>query len=184
MGEWFPLTIRVSVVTVTAFCAGIAVMWLIAKLQKTFESFKRKKRFKRGTEGEAEACLYLQKHGFSICRAQDETAASMLINGISHDYTVRADYVAVKKGKRCIVEVKTGKKAVDPLFSDTRRQLLEYAVVYKVDNIFLFNADDGILMKIDFPGVTKKKKMLPRWIFFLIGLVSGGIVLVLLWHPW
>jgi len=174
-----PDSASVIAIAAGAFCTGIALMWLVTATIRLRAQLQRKKRFKRGAEGEAEALLYLQRHGFTICKAQEEQAASIQVNGVSHDYTVRADYRAVKKGKHCIVEVKTGKKAVDPLFSDTRRQLLEYAVVYNVDTVFLFDADEGELLEIDFPGVVKQNKRFPAWRVFLCGVVVGGGLVVL-----
>ena len=50
-----------------------------------------------------------------------------------------------------MIEVKSGKKAPRALNRDTRRQLLEYALHFQVEDIFLYDAEEKKLQKISFP---------------------------------
>jgi hypothetical protein len=53
-----------------------------------------------------------------------------------------------------VVEVKTGAVA-DPLARETRRQILEYAWVYGVNEVHLFNADDESLQRVGVPEPSR-----------------------------
>ncbi len=127
-------------------------------------------RFRRGAEGEREAQRYLRSRGFRIVEQQARRKMHMVVDGKETAFEIRADFIARKKGKRCVVEVKTGSCATNPAFTDTRRQLLEYRICYGADILYLFDADRGKLQEIRLPGV--KSDGCPR-VSFVAGVVLG-----------
>ncbi|MBI3567265.1 MAG: hypothetical protein HY084_03550, partial [Gemmatimonadetes bacterium] len=74
----------------------------------------------------------------------------LLVDGDPVPFVVRADYLVERDGVRSVVEVKTGAVA-DAGARETRRQILEYAWVYGVSEVHLFNADDRSLQRVSVP---------------------------------
>jgi len=104
---------------------------------------------------------WLERNGFTIVDEQVSQLSYLIVNGEESPFTVRADYLVEREGVRAIVEVKTGAVA-DPSSRGTRRQILEYAQVYGVSDVYLFDADSQRLHHI---GVPTAAESLPatRW---------------------
>lgn len=144
-----------------------------------------KRRFKRGFRGESIARDYLKRNRYKILGEQVEVEGAMKIDGEEHSYSVRADLLAEKRGRTAFIEVKTGKKAIDPLSRATRRQLLEYVALYDVDEALFFDAEHKKLMRIEFPGLKNTpKKRSNREIFYFLGgaLFSASLMLILFYY--
>lgn len=107
-------------------------------------------RFRKGRAGEHKARSWLKHHGFRILAEQADLKPAMLVDGQRHHFDIRADFLVSRRGRRGVVDAKTGARAPDPCRSATRRQLLEYAMYYGVDDIFLFDAERGKLVKVSF----------------------------------
>ena len=97
-----------------------ALIWNF--LYKFIRSIKLRARFKSGRLGEVYAKNYLKSYGFKIIGEQVSLFSNMFIDGDTHQYQVKADFLVKKGNKTSIVEVKTGNKATDPLSTNTRRQ--------------------------------------------------------------
>ena len=166
-------TLFVSLASGIAFFAGVVLYHF---LFHSIRSFFLKRRFSRGAEGEKEAKEYLLGHGYHIHEDQASRCMRMLIDGSVREFNIRADFIAEKNGRTCIVEVKTGGSVTDPASTATRRQLLEYAVSYDVDDIFLFDADSGILHKIELPTVRIRTRADMKT--FLKGTATGFFLAV------
>lgn len=182
-----PLSIFISMDTavpflLTALMALLAGILLHRTVSGWIRIFILRRRFARGSEGEREAEAFLKKHGYRILENQAPRRMTMLIDGEPRDFEVRADYIAAKKGRTCIVEVKTGDKAVDPAAANTRRQLLEYAVSYRADDLFLFDAESGEMHQIEFPSmrIRRGNSAVPFIAGFFIGLITGAILFITL----
>jgi hypothetical protein len=124
---------------------GLYFFLLIKKL-------KLKSRFNHAKRGEEQAKHYLKRHGFKILASQVQMNTEIQIDNVKYSYLVKADYLVKKGHKKAIIEVKTGEKAIDPLSVNTRRQLFEYTHIYKVDEVYLFDAEHDLLKKIVFPS--------------------------------
>ena len=131
-----------------------------------------RRRFRRGIEGEARAKRFLEGRGFRILAEQPELEASMKVDGRVMGYRVRADFLVKKGRRRAVVEVKTGARAVDPASPRTRRQIHEYARLYDVDDVYLFDAEEGVLRRIELPG--ERAGGGPRWLWWLSGVAAGA----------
>lgn len=102
---------------------------------------------RRARRGEERAGDWLESHGFRVIDRQVTRGGLLMVDGEPAPFVVRADYLVEKDGVRSVVEVKTGSVA-NPAARETRRQILEYAWVYGVDEVHLFDADAQVLQRI------------------------------------
>lgn len=103
-----------------------------------------------GRRGEERAERWLRSNGFRIDTDQARRTCNVKINGAPATFEVRADFlVRNPKGEPAVVEVKTGASA-DPRSSATRRQIFEYASVYGVKHVYLFDGTNEKLMHLEF----------------------------------
>jgi hypothetical protein len=104
----------------------------------------------RGRAAEEVAESWLRRHGFTVDAGQSQKVSHLVVDGIPHAFRVRADFVVRDpKGQRAIVEVKTG-AATNPVSPATRRQIFEYAAVYGVSSVYLFDGGAQELRKVSF----------------------------------
>lgn len=158
------------------------LVYLLSRVKSWMRKAAIKRRFKRGFRGESIARDYLKKHRYKILGEQVEVEGVMKIDGQSHSYKVRADLLAEKKGKTAFIEVKTGKKAIDPLSRATRRQLFEYVSLYDVDEALFFDAENKKLMEIEFPGLkgTPRKRASREIYYFIGGAFFSAVIIALM----
>ncbi len=133
-----------------------------------------RRRAHRAQAGEDRAREYLLRHGFTILEEQATLHPHMWIDDTRTEFTVRADYVVRKHGRRGVVDAKTGTHAPDPASSDTRRQLLEYARCYDVDDVHLFDAERDRLRKIRFDSSGRRRSAVRLFWWFVTGLLLGA----------
>lgn len=120
-------------------------------LRSTWVRWRTRRRFRRGIQGEQRALVQLEHLGFTILEDQASRQIEMEVDGVKLPVNVRVDYLVERRGRRGVVEVKTGKVATDPTSTATRRQLLEYSLAYDVDEVFLYDAEARRLQEIRFP---------------------------------
>jgi hypothetical protein len=128
--------------------------YVFFRLKSMLKRWRMQRRFARGRVAESEAALLLVKQGFEILQDQCNRECRLDVNGEILTYNVRVDFI-VKAGNGDLyaAEVKSGKKAPNPLYSATRRQLLEYQNVY--------NETSGVLL-VD---MSKKQIQLIKFLF-------------------
>lgn len=153
---------------------------LFRALSRGWRRFLMRRRFRRGAKGEEIAGKYLLKHGFRILESQSRLRPCMYVDGQAREYPVRADYVVSKRGRRGVVEVKTGKSAPNPTDTGTRRQILEYAHFYDVDDVYLFDAERRSLMTISFGGhIRRTRRSVWPWVVAVgLGFAAGCAVML------
>ena len=155
------------------FVLGMFIgLWLQDSLHRFWMRRRLARRWRRARRGEEQARGWLERNGFTILDEQVSQLSYLIVNGEELAFTVRADYLVEREGVRAIVEVKTGAVA-DPSSRGTRRQILEYAQVYGVSNVYLFDADEQRLHHI---GVPAAAEALPsaRWSTAAIALAFGA----------
>lgn len=134
------------------FVLGIVVgLWLGNRLRRFWLRRELARRWHHARRGEEQARSWLERNGFTILDEQVSQQAYLIVNGEESPFSVRADYLVERAGIRAIVEVKTGAVA-DPSTRGTRRQILEYAQVYGVSDVYLFDADREQLHHIGVPN--------------------------------
>ena len=171
---------RQTLIIIALIICFLAGAYLYYKFNKFQSKRKIQKLRKRGEKGEEKAKKYLLKHGYKIIEEQPEHDAELFIDEQLHKYKVRADFLVEYKGVTSIVEVKTGNKATDPASIQTRRQLLEYSLIYKVDQLLFFDAETFTLHSIRFPENQIQEEKQPFWgplIFtFIAGIILGAVL--------
>ncbi len=140
---------------------------------RTWRRLMLRRRFRRAREGEREAEQLLERAGYRILDAQVRQRGEMIVDGEPVAYEVRADLLAIRRGRTYVVEVKTGTRAPKPSSAATRRQLREYADVYEVDGLLLADMATGRLHAIEFPRRSPPRGRSIALPMFLFGTLVG-----------
>jgi Holliday junction resolvase-like predicted endonuclease len=106
-----------------------------------------------GRRGEAKALKLLARAGYRVLERQVTARGLVAVDGEPLAYVVRADALAKRKGRRYVAEFKAGAGSATIAHRDTRRQVLEYAVLFDVDGVLLVDADSGAVHEIHFPDL-------------------------------
>jgi hypothetical protein len=128
-------------------------------------------RSRRGVRGEAAAESLLERLGYEVEARQATAEWSVVVGGETRSFSLRADFVVRKDGRRLIADAKTGERA--PLVSSaaTRRQLLEYRLAFDVDGVLLVDVETGDVKELEFVLPTRMKP--PPWDLRLLWLLAG-----------
>ena len=103
----------------------------------------------RGKHGENKAINLLKKNGYQILEQQFTLKGSLFENEKLQDFIIRPDYLVKKNNEIFIAEVKTGESAsIKNRF--TRRQLLEYSIIYNSKKIILIDINNESINFIKF----------------------------------
>ncbi|MBA3854377.1 MAG: hypothetical protein C0503_08180 [Gemmatimonas sp.] len=139
-----PLLISASVLL-----AAVLLVLLTLRIRRWWKARLLGSRMDVAAAGEVLAERWLVADGYRILERQASRRCIMHINGRVAEYDVRADLLVERDEQRLLVEVKTG-EAADPRFPATRRQLREYAAVFEVDAVYLFDASKQRLHHVEF----------------------------------
>lgn len=104
-----------------------------------------------GQGAERDAVRVLKRAGYAIETSQASGEAWVRVDGRDAHFTVRADFIARKAGRRFVVEVKSTEATATMANRDTRRQLLEYACAFQVDGALLVDGARSRVHEIVFP---------------------------------
>jgi hypothetical protein len=132
---------------------GIALGLLLARWLRGFRSRARNR---VAGQGEVEAEAILARAGYKVIDRQATAAWSMIVDGVEVPVEIRVDLLVSRRGRRYVAEVKTGERAPDPRHPPTRRQLLEYALVFDAREVLLVDVPAGELRAIAFPTVSRR----------------------------
>jgi hypothetical protein len=177
IGAWFPALIAVLCVVLGAWLGGrVRRFWMRRRLAR---------RWRHARRGEQRARGWLEARGFTVLDEQVSQPSLLIVDGEESPFTVRADYLVERKGVRGVVEVKTGDVA-DPSSRATRRQILEYAWVYGVSEVYLFDADTERLHRIELPTRVGAIDAAPGHLRLVIAALIGGVALgaIATWWHW
>ncbi|MCF0224511.1 MAG: hypothetical protein HUK20_09585 [Fibrobacter sp.] len=129
-------------------------------IRSYFRQIKISRARKHGQDVEKDAPEVLKKMGFTDIQEQEEFRYTLKANDDSIKVELRPDIVAMRDGKKYIIDIKTG--AVGKVDNaKTRRQLLEYLAFIEGDGIMMLNMDTKELFEYDFPNkpaIQRKKK--------------------------
>ena len=110
-----------------------------------------RRRNQAALDGEVIAEKLLKKNGYSVIDRQVVGEWWIDVDGEEVEVQVRADFMVKKRRRVYVAEVKTGRMVTDPVFPATRRQLLEYHLVFDVDGVLLVDAESRQIHRVDFP---------------------------------
>ena len=136
------------------FFAVLLLLALFAWWWETLRGSRRSKaRLRVAAKGESDAEALLADAGYEILDRQVRRVWSLEIDGELIDVICRADLLVARAGREFIAEVKTGNFAPDPSRPATRRQLLEYQIVFPVDGVLLVDMVARRIHTVHFPAL-------------------------------
>jgi membrane protein implicated in regulation of membrane protease activity len=137
-----------AVVALALLALVLAVGWWRAS-RRVGRDNQRRAGVARAGENAAERLL--ARAGYRVVARQETRRFALTVDGEDLDATCRADLVVdAADGTTWVAEVKTG-GATRPTAPQTRRQLLEYALVFDVDGVLLVDMEEGQVHVITFP---------------------------------
>ena len=143
-----------------AWPVWIVVVVLVVVLYWVLQrpSQRSRARNHRAQRAEQRAEGLLQRQGYAVLDRQVRGSWQVHVDGHPVDVGCRADLLVQSKrsGRTYIAEVKSGSLATDMLrHAPTRRQLLEYSLVFDVDGLLLVDMDEEQIHRVRF-GAEKK----------------------------
>lgn len=141
-------------------------------LRRWFDRRARRRRGARAERAERNAAVLLEARGFQVLGRQVRQSWSLQADAEEVQFTLVADYLVQRGGRRWVAEVKTGERALDLRHGPTRRQLLEYRQAFAVDGVLLVDTEGQSLRSVHFrepPGARRASSLL----VFAAGLVAG-----------
>lgn len=139
-------------------------------LLKKYRSIIIRQRLRKARKGEIAAIKFLEDRGYTVTGMQERKTVVTWVDHTPHYNNLKVDFIAKRKGKVYIAEVKTGQNAPNPTLAETRRQLLEYSLAYQPDGILLVDMERKTLREIAFSIYGENKK---RAYFYLLLLAAG-----------
>jgi hypothetical protein len=138
-----------------ALVAAAACVAVGAWLASWWAGWKGRHRVDLAQRGEAAAERILGDAGYRVVARQVTGEWQMEVDGECVTVGVRADLVVARGGRRYVAEVKTGERAPDPCYPPTRRQLLEYGLVFDADEVLLVDVPARVVRRVGFPEVPR-----------------------------
>ncbi len=140
-----------TILLLSVLCLILAVGW---RLSTGALGRANRSRQRHAQRGERRAERLLRSQGFKVVDRQVAGSWSFSVDGESRQASVRVDLLVQRGGETFVAEVKTGQLVTDACFPATRRQLLEYALVFRPYGVLLVDVDAGSVEEIRFPGVS------------------------------
>jgi hypothetical protein len=142
-------------VPLEALLAAAAIATLLLLLSAWWRGGAVRRRLKaqwlRAGRGEDRAETLLDRAGFCVLGRQVSKRYDLAVDGVKLSVLVRADFIVERGRRRYVAEVKTGKLAPRIETPSTRRQLLEYRLVFGVDGVLLVDAEAERISFVEFP---------------------------------
>jgi hypothetical protein len=149
--------VEVLRVALLAALAVIATLALALWRSSGWVGRANRRRNEVARAGESDAERVLARLGWEVVARQVSRTWELEVDGEPQEVRSRADLL-VRRGRgrrRYVVEVKTGDRAPTPTLPATRRQLLEYALVFDVEGVLLLDMDRREVHVVRFPGLDQ-----------------------------
>jgi hypothetical protein len=142
------MSVFVAVVTTAVSLYVLGRTWLAG--------WRRRRWLRLGKLAEPQARALLIRSGFEVEATQAPKRVFVTCGGETRVFDVFADFLVRKAGKRFVADSKTGECATVADRS-TRRQLLEYFVVFEVDGVLLVDPRRGTIEEVEFPFLKGRR---------------------------
>lgn len=161
----------------------IAGAAMVLSYLKYIKKLKIKKRISRAKKGELKAVELLKKNGFEIVDIQKEGCYTIFVDDKPYKVTVKADMIVKRGNKTFVAEVKTGESSPSLKSIDTRRQLLEYYLVYRPGGLLLVDMEKNKIKRVEYSIAKNTHQFsisnlmwpaLYLFVGFVIGFLSRG----------
>lgn len=200
--RWFDLGVAAVIVALLAIIVFIAwdKYWQLHHKYVTVPAQAKKKladelaakakreqeRQKAERADEEKALAVLTKAGFAFHSRNVEANGQLMVNGAGEPYRVKTDLLVTKEGQVYAVEMKSGSPATSIRHGATRRQLLEYSVIFPVAGTLLVDLKGKTFQHIVFPNYKVDPKPIvhldrrARMLTLIVGVWLGaGLALTL-----
>ncbi len=132
---------------------GLVLGLLMARARIRYRAARSRE---MGRRGQDRAVRILARAGYRVVGAEVVANGLIRVDGKEVTYRVRADFIVRRWFRRYVAEVKGGAESAAPGNRATRRQLMEYARVFKVSGVLLVDASAGRIHRVEFPqGSTR-----------------------------
>lgn len=121
---------------------------------------RRRQRVAR--RGESAAEVLLAELGYEVVDRQVHQPWTVTVDGHEHTVAARLDLLVERGGLCYAAEVKTGSRAPDPTRPTTRRQLLEYQLLFDVDGVLLVDMEAGVVHTVELSILSAPPRAGPR----------------------
>lgn len=157
--------------------------WAALALRRWLDGRSRRQRSARAQRAERDAAGLLEASGYVVLGRQQRRRWALEVDGRALEFTLIADYLVEREGRRWVAEVKTGERGLDLRHGPTRRQLLEYQRAFGVDGVLLVDAEGQNLSRVSFlePRAAEAAPHASPRLAFAAGLASGLAVALWLW---
>jgi hypothetical protein len=108
---------------------------------------------RQGRAGEERALELLRRAGYRVLETEVTAAGELRVDGRPVEYRVRADAIVKRRFRRYVAEFKSGTESAAVTNRATRRQLLEYALLFDVAGVLLVDANAGRVHRVEFPAL-------------------------------
>ena len=143
MRRWLHPALGGALLLLGVLLGAAAVRW---------RSRRRIARHRRmGREGQVRALKLLRRAGYRVLDTEVAATGRVRVDGTPVDYRVRADAIVRRGFRRYVAEFKGGAESAAITNRATRRQLLEYALLFDVAGVLLVDASRGRVHRIEFP---------------------------------
>lgn len=144
-----PVWILVLLLALLALILGLGWWWTARRAGRASRARNR-----RALRGESDAERLLEEAGYEVLERQVSAWTVMVVDGDEIEVAVRADLWVGRGSRRYVAEVKTGRSAPDPTLPATRRQLMEYQLVFEPDGLLLVDVEAGAIPEVVFPELV------------------------------
>ena len=138
----------------------------------------------QGAAGEELAEELLLRRGYRILGRQVVRHYAIALDGHLVDVELRADFLVSRDRRRFVAEAKTGRLAPRLDTATTRRQLLEYRLMFDVQGVLLVDAEAARVHEVVFPlqaGTRRPRDASNRLGWLLGGMVMGVLLTTVVW---
>lgn len=130
--------------------AALLGAWILWRILRVLAWIRMWSYRRVGSRGERKAEALLQSDGYSILDRQVTRRHRIMVDGKPAEAVVRADLLVRRGGQTFVAEVKAGWIVSNPLHTATRRQLLEYEVVFDAHGVLLVDVPRKKIRRVEF----------------------------------
>ena len=154
--------------------ATAAVGFLIGHHLRRYDQRRRgRRRASAGIAAERRAEVLLARHGFIVSKRQARVRWSAAVDGSPRSFTLCADYLVERNGRKYVAEVKSGRLAPRLSHAPTRRQLLEYRHAFDVHDVLLVDMTHEQIHYVTFDGWAPSPAAHRRVAWIALGALLG-----------
>lgn len=106
-----------------------------------------------GCDGAQRGLALLERAGYRVVATEITREGAVHVDGRPEHFLVRADALVERGGRRFLAEFKGASTSASVLHRSTRRQLLEYAIVFGVAGVLLVDAAAGRVRVVGFEAL-------------------------------